>query len=94
MDDNIIRYLKKKDNEKGNRQKKQRTKEYKAMRSSNRYNKFAESHRDQLEELKTGANYETDVTVKIVKKSLKEAPICNQEGTLLSEWKCPYFSKK
>ena len=93
MDENLIKHLKGKDNKKAKRQEQQKTKKYKASRSSNRYDKFSEAHRDQLEEMKTGAMYESGVAVKVAKKSLKEAPKRNPEGTKLEEWKCPYFHK-
>jgi len=94
MDTNLARHLTKKDMEKGKRQYKQATKGYKARRSANKYSKFAVAHRDQLEELKTGAKFETGVAVQVAKKSLKNAPKRNPEGTLLADWKCPYFHKK
>ena len=50
------------------RQIEQNTKEYKSRRSTNRYAKFAEAHRSQLDEVKTGAMYESGVAVKLAKK--------------------------
>ena len=67
MDDNLIRHLNNKNIEKVSRQKKQTTKEYKAIRISKRYTKFAKAHRDQLDKLKTGAAYETIIAVKVTK---------------------------
>ena len=64
------------------------------MRSSNRYTKFARAHHDQLEELNTGAKYETGIAIKVAKKSIKKVPKRNPEGMLLSEQKCPYSSDK
>ena len=74
MDDNLIKHLKGKDQKKAKRQVQQKTKKYKASRSSNRYDKYSDAHRDQLEEMKTGAMYESGVAVKVAKKSLKDAP--------------------
>jgi len=51
----------------------QKTKEYKSGKNANRYAKFAEAHRLQLEDVKTGAKYESGVAVKN-KNSLKDAP--------------------
>ena len=93
MDENLIKHLKGKDQKKAKRQQQQKTKKYKASRSSKRYDKFSKAHSDQLEEMKTGAMYESGVAVKVAKKSLKNAPKRNPDGTLLAEWKCPYFHK-
>ena len=90
MDENLIRHLQVKDQFKWKRQLQQKTKEYKACRSSNRYSKFAEAHRSQLEDAKTGAQYESGIAVKNAKKTLKDAPKRNPPGTLLSEWKCKF----
>ena len=47
-----------------------------------------------MEDLKTGAKCETRVAAEVAKNPLKEASKRNSEGTLLFEWKCPYFSDK
>ena len=91
LDENLVRHLKMRDLNKGKRQIFQRTKEYKSSRSTNRYAKFAEAHRSQLEDTKTGAKYESGIAVKIAKKNIKAAPKRNPEGTLPSDWKCPYY---
>ena len=75
------------------RQVVQKSKEYKASRSANRYAKFAEAHRSQMEEKTTGLKYESGVAVKLAIKTIKSAPKRNPVGTLPSEWKCPYFHK-
>ena len=67
MDENLIRHLQKKDGNKGKRQILQKSKEYKSIRSTNRYAKFAEAHRSQLQDAKTGAQYESGVAVKCEK---------------------------
>ena len=94
IDANLVRHLKRKDENKRERQKQQKTVEYKARRSSNRYKKFAEAHSSQLADVKTGATYESGIAVKNAKKTLKEAPKRNPNGTLPSEWKCPYYHTK
>jgi len=90
MDDNLARHLQKKDANKEERQIVQKMKEYKVSRSTNRYAKFAEAHRSQLEDTKTGAQYESGVAVKNAKKTLKDLPKRNPKGTQPSEWKCRY----
>ena len=94
MDYNLVRYLRMRDSNKGKRQRKQNTIDYKAGRIRNRYKKFAEAHRSQLEDVKTGATYESWVAVKNTKRALKEAPKRNPEGPLPSQWKCPYYHPK
>ena len=88
LDKMLISHLQMKDKNKWNRQIEQKTKGYKISRSSNQYAKFAEAHRSQLEDGKTGAQYESGVAVKNAKKSLKDAPKRNPPDTLLSDWKC------
>ena len=68
LDANLIRHLKGKDETKEKKQIEQKTKEYKSRRSTNRYAKFAEAHRSQLDEVKTGAMYESGVAVRLTKK--------------------------
>jgi len=94
LDANLIRHLQKKDGNKGKRRLLQKSKEYKSSRSTNRYAKFAEAHRSQLQDAKTGAQYESGVAVKYAKKTLKHAPKRNPEGTLPSEWKCKFHHSK
>ena len=81
----MSRHLKNKDKNKRKRQHQQKTVDYKAGRSANRYSKFAEAHRSQLEDAKTGVAYESGIAVKHAKKTIKEAPKRNPEGTLPSE---------
>ena len=76
------------------RQNYQKTKGCKSSRSGNRYTKFAEARRSQLDKMKTGAKYETGITVKVTKKALKYAPKRNPEGTLPSSWRYPYYHEK
>lgn len=94
LDSNLIRHLKGKDGTKEKRQIEQNTKEYKSKRSTNRYAKFAEAHRSQLDEVKTGAMYESGVAVKLAKKTIKAAPKRNPEGTLPSDLTCAYYHPK
>ena len=91
LDENLSRYLMKRDENKSKRQIFQATKIYKSYRSKKRYDKYAEAHADQLEEVKTGAQYESGVALKTAKKTLKSAPKRNPPGTLPSEWKCPFY---
>lgn len=91
---NLIRHLKEKDRTKERRQVVQKTNAYKSTPRTNQYAKFAEAHRSQLEENKTGAKYESGVAVKEDKKTLKLAPKRNPKGTLPSDWKCPFFHPK
>ena len=94
MDKNLARHFQRKDATKSKRQQQQKTKEYKASRSKNRYVKYAEAHVSQLEEMKTGVLYETGVAVQAAKKSVKKYAVPrNPEGTLLKDWKCPYYHK-
>lgn len=65
--------------------------EYKSSHSVNRYKKFAEANRSQLEDTKAWVIYESGVAVKIAIRSLKDASKCNPEGTLPSDWKFPYY---
>ena len=74
IDANLARHLKRKDENKSKRQQQQKTVEYRAGRSANRYSKFAEAHCLQLADFKTGAAYESGIAVKNAKKTLKEAP--------------------
>ena len=80
--------------QKRKRQLFQKSKEYKTSRSTDCYAKFAEAHRSQLEEVKTGTKYETEVAITLAKKITKSAPKRNPEGTLPSDWKCPYHRPK
>jgi len=79
LDQNLISHLQMKDKNKWTRQIVQKTKGYKISRSTNRYAKFAEAHRSQLEDGKTGAQYESGVAVKNAKRSLKDAPKKNHQ---------------
>ena len=72
LDSNLSRHFQRKDAVKSKRQLLQKTKEYKAGRSKNRYVKYAEAHVSQLEEMKTGVMYQTGVAVKAAKKSVKK----------------------
>ena len=92
LDANLMCHLKVKAEKKQKRHVFQKTKVYKSNRSTNRYAKFAEAHRSQLEENKTGAKYESGVAVKQAKKSLKLAAPRNPKGTLPADWKCPFFT--
>ena len=48
----------------------------------------------QLEEMKPGVMYQTGVAVKAAKKSVKKSAVPrNPKGTLLKNWKCPYYHK-
>ena len=64
----------KRDEKKSKRKIFQETKIYKSYRSKKRYDKYAEAHADELEEVKTGAQYESGVALKTYLKSLKSAP--------------------
>ena len=68
FDANLIRHLKSKDGAKERRQEFQKTKVYNSSHSTNRYAKFAEVHRSQLEDTKIGVKYESPVAVKEAKK--------------------------
>ena len=67
FDKNLISHLQMKEKNKRNRQIMQKTKEYKTSRSSNRYAKFSKAHCSQLEDSKTGAQYESGIADKNVK---------------------------
>jgi len=90
IDKNLVRHLTKKDENKNKRRAVQKTKEYKFYRSAKRYDKYAKAHTDQLDDMKTGAQYETGVAVALAKKTIKSAPR-NPPGTLPEKWKCPFF---
>ena len=90
IDKNLVRHLTKRDERKNKRRAVQKTKDYKSYRSAKRYNKYAKAHTDQLDDMKTGAQYETGVAVAIAKNPIKAAPR-NPEGTLPENWKCPLF---
>jgi len=95
LDGNLSRHFQRKDAVKSKRQLLQKTKEYKAGRSKNRYVKYAEAHVSQLEEMKTGVMYQTGVAVKAAKKSFQKTALPrNPAGTLLKDWKCPCYHKK
>ena len=94
LDPNLIHHLKRKDIMKEKKKIEQNTKKYKAKRSSNRYAKFAEAHRSQLDEVKTGAMYESGIAVQLAKKSIKSAPKRNPEGTLRCDLICAYYHPK
>ena len=94
LDSNLIHHLKGKDITKEKRQIEKNTKEYKSKRSTNRYAKFAEAHRSQLDEVKTRTMYESGVAVKLGKKTIKSAPKRNPEGTLTSDFTCAYYHPK
>ena len=74
MDENLVRNLKKRDMYKGKIQIMQKSKACKSSCSTNRYTKFAESHRSQIEDSKTGAQYESGVAVENTTETLKLAP--------------------
>ena len=69
IDANLVRHLKRKDENKSKRKQQQKTVEYKAGRSANRHSKFAEAHPSQLADVKTGAMYESGIAVKNAKKN-------------------------
>ena len=94
LDGNLSRHFQRKDAAKSKRQLLQKTKEYKAGRSKNRYVKYAEAHVSQLEDMKTGVMYQTGVAVKAAKKSVQKTALPrNPAGTLLKDWKCPYYHR-
>ena len=53
--------------------------------------KYEPTYHSQLEENKTVAKYENGVAVKEANKTVKLAPKRSPEGTLSSDWKCPFY---
>lgn len=90
----LSRHMMKKDKVKNKRQNVNATKVYISYRSKKHYNKYTEAHDDQLDDLKTGAQYKNRVTVRTAKELLKSAPKRNPPGTLITKWKCLYYHPK
>ena len=94
MDDAFADSLKARDRKKTAKGSQQKTKKGKITRRKGFLTKFAESHKEQMDDAQTGKTYGSGVALKTAKKSAKDkltAAVRNPEGTPKHLQRCAYY---
>ena len=94
MDDAFAASLKARDTKKKKKGSAQKTKKGKITRRKGFLTKFAESHKEQMDDAKTGKTYGSGVALKTAKKSAKgklTAATRNPDGTPKHLQRCAYY---
>ena len=94
MDDNFRSTLRARDTKKLKKSAKQRSKEGKIRRREKYLAAFAQSHKEQMDDAKSGKTYGSGVALKEAKKKANvrlTAAVRNPEGTKKELLRCPYY---